>query len=83
MRNLVETANQAEENFAILQAAMANYVGQKLDVCSVNDKLYKDCLKKADGELLGKADTATVILRVLWDRLKKTYSLRFLNDLLA
>ena len=76
LRDQVVTANMTEEDLAILQAVLAKYIGDKLDDWSVSQELYADCLKRADGDLLDEADAATVILRVLWDRLKETHRLR-------
>lgn len=76
LRDKVETANMTEEDLAILQAVLAKYISDKLDEWTVNKDLYEDCLKRADGELLDETDSSTVILRVLWDRLKETHRLR-------
>ena len=65
-----------EEDLAILQAVLAKHIGEKMDEWSVNKELYEDCLKQADGELLDETDASTVILRMLWDRLKETHRLR-------
>jgi len=75
LRDQTETANLPEEDLAILQAVLASYISEKLDEWSVSKELYEDCQKKADGELLNEADAATVILRVLWKRLRETHRL--------
>ena len=76
LRDKIETANLTEEDLAILQAVLAEYIGDKLNEWSVSKELYADCLKKSDDGLLDKADAATVTLRVLWDRLQESHRLR-------
>ena len=76
LRDQVETAILTEEDLAILQAVLANYIGDKLDEWSFSKELYNDCISKADHELLDEADTATIILRELWERLRETHRLR-------
>jgi hypothetical protein len=76
LRDRAETANMTEEDLVIVQAVLAKYISEKLDGWTVNSELYEDCQRKAEGELLDKADAATVILRVLWNRLQETHRLR-------
>ena len=61
---------------AILQAVLAEYIGEKLDEWSISKEFYEDCQEKADGEIQEEADAATVILRELWDRLREMHKLR-------
>jgi hypothetical protein len=56
IKDQVEAANLTEEDLAILQAVLAEYIRDKLNEWSVSKELYADCLKKADDELLDEAD---------------------------
>jgi len=76
LRDQVNTAYLSEEDLAILQAILTRYIGEKLDEWSVNDELYRDCLRVSGDESLDMANAATVILKELWDRLNDTHRLR-------
>ena len=76
LKDQVETANLTEEDLAILQAVLAEYIGDKLDEWTVSKELYDDCQEKTDDKLLDEADVATVILREIWERLRETHRLR-------
>jgi hypothetical protein len=76
LRDQVEAANLTEEDLVILQAVLADYIGDKMEKWFINKELYADCLKKAECELLDQEDASTVILNVLWDRLRDTHKLR-------
>ncbi|MCP4630629.1 MAG: hypothetical protein GY850_45010 [bacterium] len=58
---------------------MANFIGEKLDEWTISRKLFEDCQRKADNELLDEADAATIILREIWDRLRDSHKLRVLK----
>ena len=79
LRDQVETANLTEEDLAILQAVLANYIGDKLDEWSISKELYENCQEKADGGLLDEADASTVILGELWNRLRESHRLRVIK----
>jgi hypothetical protein len=76
LRNKVESANSNEEDIAILQTLLAEYIGEELDESSMNKDLFEDCLKKADGELVDEKDSSNVILWAAWEKLKQTHRLR-------
>jgi hypothetical protein len=73
----VGAANLEENEFRVLKLMLGKYIRYRLghlDV-GVNKKLMEDCLEKA-GESLNEVDTATVILKALWQRLVETHRLR-------
>jgi hypothetical protein len=76
LRDKVDTANLPEEDLAILQAVLTSHISGKMEVWSINDELYQDCLRKSGDESLDKADAATVILKELGVRLRETHKLR-------
>ena len=73
----VGTADLDEDEFRVLELTLGKLIRYKLDQLDVGVKteLMKDCLVKA-GEPLNEVDAATVIIKELWNRLRKTHRLR-------
>jgi len=74
----VRTANLDEDGLVVLQLALGKYLRYLIDNQSedVNKKLLKDCIKQSGNETLDEAEAALYILKVLWNRLRKTHRLR-------
>ena len=73
----VGTADLDEDEFRVLELTLGKLIRYKLEQLDVGVKteLMKDCLAKA-GEPLNEVDAATVIIKELWNRLRKTHRLR-------
>ena len=73
----VGAANLEKNELRALKLMLGKYIRYRLDQLDVgvNKSLMKDCLEKT-GESLNEADAATVILKELWDKLRKTHRLR-------
>jgi len=73
----VGTADLDEDEFRVIELTLGKYIQHKLDQLGVgvNKALMKDCLAKS-GESLDEVDAATVILKEIWKRLRKTHKLR-------
>ena len=63
--------------FRVLELTLGKFIRHKLDKLDtcVNKELMKDCLAKS-GESSNEVDTATVIIKELWNRLRETHKLR-------
>jgi hypothetical protein len=73
----VGTADLDEDEFRVVELTLGKLIRYKLDQVDfgVNTELMKDCLAKS-GESLNEVDAATVIIKELWNRLRKTHRLR-------
>ena len=73
----VSRANLDEDEFRVVELTLGKLIRYKLDQVDfgVKTELMKDCLAKA-GEPLNEVDAATVIIKELWNRLRKTHRLR-------
>jgi hypothetical protein len=69
-----------DEDLAILQAVLAEYIGEKLDDWSVSGGLFEDCRNKADWELLDEKDASTLIQEELWIKSNHTHRIRLVKD---
>ena len=70
-------ADLDENEFRVLELTMGKLIRYKLDQVDfgVNKELMRDCLPKS-GKSLNEVDTATLILKELWNRLRETHRLR-------
>jgi len=73
----VGTVDLGEDELRVLELTLGKYIRYRLDQLDVgvNQMLMKDCLEKS-GESLNEVDAATVIIKELWKRLRKTHRLR-------
>ena len=77
LAEMVGTADLDENEFRVLELTLGKYIRHRLDQMdvAVNQKLMEDCLEKS-GKSLNDVDAATVILKEIWKRLRKTHKLR-------
>lgn len=80
LKTRVSTANLSTEEIRIFELLLGNYIRQRLHKMDtdVNLELMKDCLEKT-GETIYEVDAALVILRKIWDTLRKTHRLRVIK----
>jgi len=77
----VGTANLEEDELRVFELTLGKYLRYKLGnmPLAVSRKLKEDCIAKAGDKNLDEIDAAGVILRELWNQLRKTYKLRVLK----
>ena len=73
----VGTANLGEDEYRVVELTLGKLIRYKLDQMDVgvNKELMKDCLARSE-ESLDEVDAATVIIKELWEKLRKTHRLR-------
>jgi hypothetical protein len=79
LQDKIAMANLDEGQMPLFERLLAEYIGRKLETWSVNQSLMEDCLKRVGDKSFGPAEAPTVILRELWERLRKTHKLRIVK----
>ena len=73
----VNAAYLDKDEFRMVELILCEYIQYRLDQLStdINKELMEDCIEKY-GKFRNGGDAATVIIRELWDRLRKTHRIR-------
>ncbi len=79
LRDRAMIANLSEEDLDPLQQTLGLYIKQQMEVWSINESLKKSCIKACREEGLDESNPAMVIVKRIWERLKKTHKLRVLE----
>lgn len=69
-------ANMAPEALVSLHFTLGNYINNHFDLFTANTALLADCRQRSGQAELAPADTAAVIIRALWERLRGTFRIR-------
>ena len=72
-------ANMTENELTSLDASLGFYVRNRFSPGAQNRPLLESCRKKADNPQLSDRDAAAVIIRELWQHLKKSYKIRIVK----
>ena len=77
----VSIANLVEHEIRVLELALGKYLKYRLEQLSEvgNDELIKECTAISGKESLNEIETATVILKEVWNRLRETHKLRIIK----
>ena len=80
LRARVYTANLCKDEIRVLESKLVKYIRQRLEKMDAEVKLevMKDCFEKT-GEATYEVDAASVILKELWETLRKTHRLRVIK----
>jgi hypothetical protein len=79
LRNKVSLANLTENELIPIQLSLGMYIKEKLKIWSVNKQLEESCIQACREEGLDESNPAMVIVKRIWERLKKTYKLRIVE----
>ena len=74
----VSVANLGKDELRVLEETLGKYLRFRLDQLDtvVNEALRDDCIARSDDKTLDDVDTATVILKELWERLRRSHRMR-------
>jgi hypothetical protein len=72
----VAVAKGSEEQFSALKHTLGIYLRNQLRHRPVDKELMEDCIAKSGINGLNEEETATVILRTLWEKLQETHKLK-------
>ena len=74
----VRAANLDENGFAALQQELGKYIRHFIDSQTevVNEELMADCIDQSGNGTLNEFEAASLILKEIWNRLRKTHRLR-------
>lgn len=76
LRNKAALAGLTEDQLIPLQLSLGMYIKGKLKIWSVNEELKYSCIKACREEGLGESNPSAVIIKRIWERLKRTHKLR-------
>ncbi|MGD8292983.1 MAG: hypothetical protein PVF37_14845 [Desulfobacterales bacterium] len=73
----VDAAYLDQDEFRMVELILCEYIRYRLDqlATDINEELMQDCIGKY-GNSMNEGDAATVIIKELWDRLRKTHRIR-------
>lgn len=79
LRDSAMIANLSEEDLDPLQQTLGLYIKQQMEVWSINESLKKSCVQACKKEGLDESNPAMVIVKRIWERLKKTHKMRIVE----
>ena len=71
--------NLSEEDLIPLQFTLGLYIDQQLQAWSINKSLNESCIKAYREEELDEPNPSAVIIKRIWERLKKTHKLKVVD----
>ena len=79
LRDSSMLANLSEEDLDTLKLTLGLYVKQQMEVWSINEPLKESCTKACKEEGLDVSNPSAVIIKRMWERLKKSHKLRIVE----
>lgn len=79
LKDRIALAKLDEEKVHMLETIMGLYVQKKLDEWVLSQELFGSCRNYAEQESLKTSNAPSIIVRLLWKRLRETHSLRVLK----
>ena len=79
LRNKAALASLTEDELIPIQLSLGMYIKEKLKIWSVNTELEKSCIQACREEGLEESNPAMMIVKIIWERLKKTHKLRIVE----
>ena len=79
LRNRSMLANLSEEDLIPLQLTLGLYIEQQMQAWSINESLKESCIQVCKEKGLDESNLPGVIIKRIWERLKKTHKLRIVE----
>lgn len=79
LRDRSYLAHLSEEDLIPLQLTLGLYIEQQMQVWSINESLKESCIQICREEGLDESNPPGVIIKRIWERLKKTHKLRIMK----
>ena len=79
LRDRSMLAHLSEDDLIPLQLTLGLYIKQQMEVWSVNESLKESCIQVCREEGLDESNPSMVIIKTVWERLRKTHKLRIVE----
>jgi len=75
----IALANLDDEKIHVLELTLELYIQKKLDEWIPNQELLESCRKYAEQESIEASNAPSIIVRLLWEKLRETHRLRVIK----
>jgi hypothetical protein len=79
LRDRSYLANLLEDDLIMLQRTLGLYIEHQMQVWSINESLKESCIQICKEKGLDESNPPGVIIKRIWERLKKTHKLRVVD----
>lgn len=80
LKDRVTIANMSKEELSGLDMSLGNYIRNQFRLWSENHELLDTCRFFSDKTELTADDAASIIIRALWEKLRRTHKLRIVSE---